>query len=302
MNILLIGRNGQLASELQLVLPSLGNLYVLGSHDFDIKNEQDCFQKISRISPSVIINASAYTAVDKAESDIEAAYGLNEKGIYNLVNAAKINRARIIHVSTDFVFDGDSTEPYKTSEPVNPKNVYGASKAAGEKVLLEKYEGNYAIVRTSWVYSSFGNNFVKTMLRLLSQKDSLSVVNDQVGAPTYAKELANFIVVLVEKNLKGVFNWSDIGSITWYDFATEIQNLGLKYGILTKKIQITPIFSSGYPTPAKRPKYSVLEIKNSNKLLKSNEWTYNLDRCIKDISIFGHDKNINFLSSVVKDL
>lgn len=284
MNVLLIGRSGQLASELQLVLPSLGELHILGSQDFDITNEQDCLQKIKRISPSFIINASAYTAVDKAETDIAAAYDLNEKAIYNLVNAAKINRAKLIHVSTDFVFDGNSTEPYKTSHPINPNSIYGASKAAGEKALMEEYEGNYAIVRTSWVYSSFGNNFVKTMLRLMSQKDSLSVINDQVGAPTYAKELANFIVSLVKKNANGVFHWSDTASISWYDFAVEIQSLGLKYGILTKKIAISPIPTSGYPTPAKRPAYSVLDITESNVFLKSNEWTLNLEECVKQMT------------------
>lgn len=284
MNVLLIGRSGQLASELQLVLPSLGELHILGSQDFDITNEQDCLQKIKRISPSFIINASAYTAVDKAETDIAAAYDLNEKAIYNLINAAKINRAKLIHVSTDFVFDGNSTEPYKTSHPINPNSIYGASKAAGEKALMEEYEGNYAIVRTSWVYSSFGNNFVKTMLRLMSQKDSLSVINDQVGAPTYAKELANFIVSLVKKNANGVFHWSDTASISWYDFAVEIQSLGLKYGILTKKIAISPIPTSGYPTPAKRPAYSVLDITESKVFLKSNEWTLNLEECVKQMT------------------
>ncbi len=287
MNVLLIGRSGQLASELQLVLPSLGELHILGSQDFDITNEQDCLQKIKRISPSVIINASAYTAVDKAETDIAAAYDLNEKAIYNLVNAAKISRAKLIHVSTDFVFDGDSTEPYKTSHQINPNSIYGASKAAGEKALMEEYEGNYAIVRTSWVYSSFGNNFVKTMLRLMSQKESLSVINDQVGAPTYAKELANFIVSLVKENAKGVFHWSDTASISWYDFAVEIQSLGLKYGILTKKIAISPIPTSGYPTPAKRPAYSVLNIEKSEAYLKPNHWTVNLERCIKSLTTIG---------------
>lgn len=295
MNVLLIGRSGQLASELQLVLPSLGELHILGSQDFDITNEQDCLQKIKRISPSFIINASAYTAVDKAETDIAAAYDLNEKAIYNLINAAKINRAKLIHVSTDFVFDGNSTEPYKTFHPINPNSIYGASKAAGEKALMEEYEGNYAIVRTSWVYSSFGNNFVKTMLRLMSQKDSLSVINDQVGAPTYAKELANFIVSLLKKNANGVFHWSDTASISWYDFAVEIQSLGLKYGILTKKIAISPIPTSGYPTPAKRPAYSVLDINESNVFLKSNEWTFNLEVCVQQIAKINRERTEKFL-------
>ena len=225
MNVLLIGRSGQLASELQLVLPSLGELHILGSQDFDITNEQDCLQKIKRISPSFIINASAYTAVDKAETDIAAAYDLNEKAIYNLVNAAKINRAKLIHVSTDFVFDGNSTEPYKTSHPINPNSIYGASKAAGEKALMEEYEGNYAIVRTSWVYSSFGNNFVKTMLRVGLQRDELGIVVDQYGGPTYAGDIAKLInAILVQYHQGqdvefGTYHYSGVPHVNWHQFA-----------------------------------------------------------------------------------
>ncbi|WP_426369749.1 dTDP-4-dehydrorhamnose reductase [Pseudocolwellia sp. HL-MZ7] len=273
MKILIIGKSGQLANELLVEKPQHYEVLTLGRNDVDISDLIALDKMVSDYQPAVIINSSAYTAVDKAESDIEAAYAINHIAVENLVAVAKKYSAKLVHVSTDFVFNGENTTPYKIDDITSPTSVYGASKRAGELTITDKYPENSSIIRTSWLYSTFGNNFVKTMLKLMEEKEELGIVDDQIGSPTSAKGLAKFIWALIaQPKADLIYHWCDSGSTNWYDFALAIQEEGLKQGLLSKRIPIKGIPSSSYPTPAKRPKYSVLDCISSQKILASTDW------------------------------
>jgi len=273
MKILITGKGGQLAWELENLVPKGTKLLSCSSQELDITDAKQVNDTILKFKPDVVINAAAYTAVDKAETDKEAAYAVNELGSEYLANACKDISAKLIHVSTDFVFDGTKTTPYQTHDAVNPVNVYGASKLAGD-LKINKILGNQAtIIRTAWVYSVNGNNFVKTMLRLMAEKEQLGIVYDQVGSPTWAKGLAKMIWALVDKDRTTqenqptsdsakLLHWTDAGVCSWYDFAVAIQELAIEKGMLDKAIPVRPIPASAYPTPATRPSFSVID-KNS---------------------------------------
>ena len=279
--VVIIGRNGQVAWELQQEAPKDIELLVLGSKDIDILNAVELDKSISEFIPDVIINASAYTAVDKAETDELKAYEINELAVRNLANLAKKLDCRLIHISTDFVFDGKKNTAYKVDERTNPVSVYGASKLAGEKAIQSLYPEGSTIVRTSWVYSSHGNNFVKTMLRLMQEKEELNIVADQIGCPTYAKGLAQFLWILAEQDkINPIYNWSDLGASSWYDFALAIQEQAYKVGLLNKEIPISPITSSQYPTPARRPKFSLLDLSENNQNIGKAHWRTHLMNCL----------------------
>lgn len=268
MKVLLTGKNGQLGSELQKTCPANIELVCFGSNELNISNAEQVNELLITHSPDIVINAAAYTAVDKAESDSEQAYAVNQQGAANLANTCKHINAKLIHISTDFVFDGTNTMPYVATDATNPLGVYGASKLAGEQAISDILGAQATIVRTAWVYSVFGNNFVKTMLRLMAEKEQLSIVGDQVGTPTWAAGLANMLWALAakassekalnEKNTATILNWTDAGVASWYDFAVAIQELALEQGLLTKAIPISAIPAASYPTPAKRPAFSVL--------------------------------------------
>ncbi|WP_282177117.1 dTDP-4-dehydrorhamnose reductase [Vibrio nereis] len=268
MKILMTGKGGQLAWELEQTVPSNIELIALDSQELDITNQAQVNEVLISHSPDVVINAAAYTAVDKAESDKEAAYAVNKNGSEFLAIACKEIHAKLIHVSTDFVFDGTKTTPYQTDDVTNPINVYGDSKLQGDLAVAEILQGRAAIIRTAWVYSSHGNNFVKTMLRLMAEKEQLGIVYDQVGTPTWAKGLANMIWALIkhdnqEQILTGervhTYHWTDAGVASWYDFAVAIQELAVEKNMLTNSIPISAIPASAYPTPAKRPSFSVID-------------------------------------------
>lgn len=281
MKVIVIGKSGQLANELIAELTEGVEVLSLGRNDVDITSYNDLSARVHQFQPSVLINASAYTAVDKAESDIDAAYAINETAVAVMAKIAKENNCRFLHVSTDFVFDGESNLAYEETSKTNPTSVYGASKLAGELAIRSTYPENSSIIRTSWVYSTFGNNFVKTMLRLMSEKDELGVVGDQIGCPTYAKGLARFIWLLAKQTeIKQVYHWSDAGVASWNDFAVAIQELGLKYGLLERKIPIKGIPSSEYPTPAKRPKFSLLNTLNAKAISEPIYWREQLESCL----------------------
>ena len=285
MKAIIIGKSGQLAQELIAELPSGVEYLSFGRNDVDITSYSELSSKVQQFKPNVIINASAYTAVDKAESDIDAAYAINETAVGVLANIAKENHCRFLHVSTDFVFDGESNLAYDVSSSTNPSSVYGSSKLAGEIAIKKTYPENSAIVRTSWVYSTFGNNFVKTMLRLMKEREQLGVVGDQIGCPTNAKGLAQFLWLLANHDaLNLLYHWSDAGVASWYDFAVAIQELGLKHGLLDNKIPISVIESSAYPTPAKRPKFSLLNSSASTSINKPFHWREQLEACIISLS------------------
>ena len=260
MNIVIIGKSGQLAFELSRELEnSEHQVTFLGRNDIDITNASNVEEKLSPLSVDVLINASAYTAVDKAEEDTEACNAINVFAVENLAKFCKANGAFMVHVSTDYVFNGHKGSPYLTDDPIEPQGAYGKSKAEGEKALLEILPDASCLIRTAWVYSSHGNNFVKTMLRLMAEKPQLGVIDDQIGTPTWAKGLAEACTSAAENKTAGVYHWTDEGVASWYDFALAIQELGIDKGLLDIDIPVLPIPSSQYPTPAKRPHYSVLD-------------------------------------------
>lgn len=256
--ILITGCKGQLGSELVQLAPAypVFDFIFTDKEELDITTAGEVNAFFNKQEIAYCINAAAYTAVDKAESDKEIALAVNETAVANLASACRQHGSRLLHVSTDYVFDGTATTPYTEQDKVNPVNFYGETKLKGEEAALKNPDA--IIVRTSWVYSRFGNNFVKTMLRLMNERESISVVSDQVGSPTYAADLAKALVdivsVLNAKTSKagGVYHYSNDGVISWYDFAVAIAELS------GSKCKVVPIPTSAYPTPAKRPAYSVL--------------------------------------------
>ena len=265
MVVLVTGANGQLGQSLQFIAKNYPKLHFVfcSSSDLDITNLESCQAVFLKIKPNYCINAAAYTAVDKAESEPEKANLINVIGPKNLAVVCKEFSSVLLHISTDFVFDGSKNIPYNETDIPNPTGVYGQTKLDGEKAIQAVFE-NYYIIRTSWVYSQFGNNFMKTMLRLASERDSISVVNDQIGTPTNAVDLAECLVKIIchtelvevqqpTTDNFGVYNFSNEGQCSWYDFAKEI------FKINKIEIDLKPIPTSSFPTPAKRPKYSVLD-------------------------------------------
>jgi len=282
-NILVTGSKGQVGSELQALKNDYNyNFFFTDRNSLDITNKKDIENFIQENSINIIINAAAYTAVDKAEEDIENADRVNHLATKYLAEIAKEKNIKLIHISTDYVFNGENFKPYTEDDTTNPNGVYGTTKLAGEDAMKTINPLNSIIIRTSWVYSSYGANFVKTMLRLGKERDSLGVIYDQVGTPTYSRDLAKAILDIIPniKNEKvAIYNYSNEGVLSWYDFAKEIMKMA--------KIdcQINPIETKEYPTPAKRPHYSLL---NKAKIKKEFNitipyWKDSLEKCLKTL-------------------
>ena len=259
LRILLTGANGQLGWELQRSRPSHIELHAHDADTLDITDAQAVHDAVQALKPDWIINAAAYTAVDKAESETALAYAVNRDGASNLATAARTVNARMVQVSTDFIFDGEQGHPYRPDDAPAPLSVYGASKLAGEIAVQETLGERALILRTAWVYSSHGHNFVKTMLRLMSERENLSIVADQVGSPTWAHGLAHAIWQATTINLHGVHHWTDAGVASWYDFAQAIYEEARALGLLTRDCTLRPIATTDYPTPARRPGFSLLD-------------------------------------------
>jgi len=260
--VLVTGANGQLGSELRFLAPEEGFVFT-DREALDICDKDAVADFVRRENIGAIVNCAAYTAVDKAEGEPELAEKINHEAVRNLAEIAKENALRLIHISTDYVFDGKGYKPYKEEDPTAPNSVYGETKLRGEKTIHEVAPENAVIIRTSWVYSSFGNNFVKTMLRLGKEREELGVIYDQIGTPTYARDLAQTVLYMLENpktsDKTEVYHYSNEGAISWYDFAKEI----MKMAKLSCKIN--PLETWQYPTPAARPHYSLLnkaKIKN----------------------------------------
>jgi dTDP-4-dehydrorhamnose reductase len=259
MKVLLTGAGGQLGSAL-LRSTTAHQVRAFTRQELDIADASGVAAIVQKFKPDVIVNAAAYTAVDKAETESELAFRINAEGTENLGKTALQSGARLIHISTDFVFDGKKSSPYLPADEMHPLGVYGASKAEGERRLREAMGDAAVIIRTGWVYAVDGHNFVKTILRLLAEKTSLSVIADQIGTPTWAQSLADIVWRAIgNTDIKGTFHWSDAGVASWYDFAVAIQDEALQAGLLKRAIPVRPIRTEDYPLPAKRPPYSVLD-------------------------------------------
>lgn len=275
MVVLVTGASGQLGQALQSIASSYTNVafHFLNSSELNITDLEQCKAVFNTIKPDFCINAAAYTAVDKAESEPEKARLINVVGPRNLAQVCKENDTVLIHISTDFIFDGTATKPYTEDDIPNPSGVYGQTKLDGEKAIQNILE-KYFIIRTSWVYSEFGNNFMKTMLRLGSERDVLSVVNDQIGTPTNAVDLAKALLEIIKSDKKdfGIYNYSNEGQCSWYDFAKKI------FEINKIEIDLQPIPTLAYPTPAKRPAFSVLDKSKIKKVfgVEILEWEESL--------------------------
>jgi len=282
-NILVTGSQGQLGSEINVLSKEYGyTFFFTDRQTLDIADKNDIEHFCTKNDINVIINCAAYTAVDKAEEDVINADKINHLAVENLAQIAKEKNISLIHISTDYVFDGTNFKPYVESDTTSPNAVYGSTKLEGEKAMQEIDPSHSIIIRTSWVYSSFGNNFVKTMLRLGKEKASLGVIFDQVGTPTYARDLARAILEIlpkIENEKVEIYHYSNEGVLSWYDFAKEIMKMAKLDCV------INPIESKAYPTPAKRPHYSLL---NKAKIKKDfgieiPYWKDGLDACLKTL-------------------
>lgn len=260
---MITGSKGQLGFELNRTCPAETELVKCDLPDFDVSNRQQVFDYVRAAKPSVVINAAAYTAVDTAETQSALAFSANRDGAMHLAQAAAEMGSEFLHVSTDFVFSGTQGNLYLPTDPYGPLSVYGESKAQGELAVIEAHP-RARIVRTSWVYSSHGGNFVKTMLRLMAEKPMLNVVADQIGTPTWANGLAKLLWKLADPKTEFVteqriLHYADAGIASWFDFAVAIQEEALGLGLLQKPIPINPIPAVQYPTPAKRPAFSGMD-------------------------------------------
>lgn len=284
MRVLITGSNGQLGSEIREICYRYKNLDCIFKDlpELDICDVESLNSLIIDQQINAVINCAAYTAVDKAEVNVEIAERVNSTGVYNLIEALNKVNGKLIHISTDYVFDGNNSRPYKESDPISPIGIYGETKRAGELVVLNSNIDSI-VIRTSWLYSSFGSNFVKTMLRLGNEKHSLNVISDQIGTPTYARDLAKVCLEILslsnKKNInkKGkVYHYSNEGVASWYDFAVMIMKLA------ELNCKVNQIQTKDYPTLAKRPLYSVLNKKKIKKDFKIEipDWEESLKECI----------------------
>ena len=294
MKILLTGGNGQLGRDLLITKPE--NLEILSPsrQEFNLLKPNECYEYVLRHKPRWIINCAAYTAVDLAEKNKKEAFLVNSESPKYMANAISKCGGKLLQLSTDFVFDGNNSKPYKPSQSRNPINVYGQSKAEGEIAVEDilKPTKQYLILRTSWLMGSSGSNFALKMLDLHKKQKAISVVNDQYGSPTTTNSLSKAIWKLIDiykkenVNLPLILHWSDLGIATWFDISVAVGEIGYKLGLLNKPVKVLPISTKDYPTDARRPKYSCLDSSMSQKLIgmRGIFWKENLLNLFKDIN------------------
>lgn len=284
----LIGNKGMLGSDIENDLKSHKIECIASDREVDITSPDALNNFVNNKKIEWIINCSAYTAVDKAEDEKELAFNINALGVLNITNLAKSLDAKIIHISTDYVFDGSREEPLKESDETGPIGVYGDSKLAGELNIINNYD-RYFILRTAWLYGKNGNNFPYTMLRLFKERDVVKVVSDQFGTPTYTKDLSSLIVTIVKNNSTqyGIYHFTNEGKTNWFLFAQKIYQYGGEYGLVdsSKKVEIIPIKTEEYPTKAKRPQNSYLSKEKVKKTfdITIDNWEESLKRFIMEI-------------------
>ncbi|OYX76975.1 MAG: dTDP-4-dehydrorhamnose reductase [Sphingomonadales bacterium 32-65-25] len=282
MRVLVAGSGGQLGRALAASAPNGVILIAPPEAEFDIGNAAQVAAMVAAAKPDLLVNAAAWTAVDKAEAEEAAALLVNATAVGYLAAAAASVGARFVQVSTDYVFDGQACLPYRPDTPPAPASAYGRTKLAGEQAAAAHHPAPL-IIRTAWVYAAQGNNFVRTMLRLMAERDEVRVVADQVGTPTHALSLARAIWAL--QGHSSVFHWTDAGITSWYDFAVAIQDEALRLGLLTRHVPIIPIATTDYPTPARRPAWSVLDKGSSWAITgPARHWRHELIDCLKDLT------------------
>ncbi|EAQ47950.1 dTDP-4-dehydrorhamnose reductase [Leeuwenhoekiella blandensis] len=282
--ILVTGSNGQLGQELQVLASTYPDMLFdfVTREEFDLEDEEQLLTYLNKTTPDYVINCAAYTAVDKAESEPEKATQINAHAVRLLANWSAEHHAKLVHISTDYVFDGSSSIPYTETAVTNPQSVYGSTKLEGEQAALAS-NPEVLIIRTAWVYSVFGNNFVKTMLRLMQERDSLNIVKDQIGSPTYAADLAQAILkILASAHWEsGIYHYSNAGRISWYEFAQAIKEVA---GLAC---DLDGIPTSAYPTPAKRPAYSLLNTQKIQQVYKVAvpDYKESLTMCLQHLGV-----------------
>ncbi len=285
MKVLVLGGGGQVAHAVAACAPAKHSLTVKTRQDLDITDDAALASAVADSGADWIVNGAAYTAVDRAETEPDLARQINDTAVGVMACAAARSGCRLLHLSTDFVFDGTSNRAYLPTDQTNPLNIYGATKLGGEQQVL-KLDGDAIVLRTAWVYASTGRNFALTMLRLLREKDEVRVVSDQIGTPTWATGIAGAIWGLIEESAAaGIYHWTDLGVATWYDFATAIQDEALTLGLLARAVPVIPISTADYPTPARRPAFSVLNTEVSRARVKApaRHWRHNLRMMLDEL-------------------
>ncbi len=285
MKVLVLGAGGQVARAVARVMSDRHELLVRTHAEVDITDAESLDRALSHAKADWIVNGAAYTAVDLAEEEPARAAAINDTAVGTVAAAAARARARLLHLSTDFVFDGASNRAYLPNDPPNPLSVYGATKLAGEKKALDS-ECAAIVLRTAWVYAAAGKNFVLTMLKLMREREQVRVVGDQIGTPTWATGIAHAIRDLLEVEAPaGVYHWTDLGVASWYDFAVAIQDEALERGLLKRAVSILPIATSEYPTRARRPAFSVLDTKATRAVVASPamHWRHNLRMMLDEL-------------------
>jgi dTDP-4-dehydrorhamnose reductase len=285
MRVLITGANGQLGGALQRTAPGWADINAIDVEDVDLTDAAMLTARLVVEAPDLIINAAAYTAVDRAESDEALARSINAEAVAVMVEAMAGTGGKVVHVSTDYVFDGTASDPYAPDAPRNPQSAYGRTKAEGE----DKLRPEDLLVRTAWVYEAGGANFVRTMIRLMNERDELGVVADQVGSPTWATGLARTIWALIDKGASGTFHHADDGAISWHDFAVAIAEEAHALGLVKRIPVIRPITTADYPTPAKRPAFSLLDCRATRAALGEEpvHWRTNLRLMLKEEAQLG---------------
>lgn len=283
-NILVTGANGQLGNSIKKIFENDSNIHAVYTdiECLDLTDKAAVNSIICENQFDFIINCAAYTAVDKAESDEVLCAKINTEAVGNIAEAARKSKTKVIHISTDYVFNGENHRPYEENDKPDPQSVYGRTKLAGEAVLMSFCPTTAIVIRTAWLYSEYGNNFVKKILQLSDEKSEINVVSDQIGTPTYAGSLAQTIhnIVSTSEWTPGIFHFTNEGVASWYDFATSIIKIAG-----CKQCKVIPIRTKEYPTPAKRPSFSVLSKDKIKRIYNLNipHWEYSLEQCIKNI-------------------
>jgi dTDP-4-dehydrorhamnose reductase len=283
MRVLVLG-GGQIAKAVAAGAPARHEVKMRSHIELDIVDENALASELLKFKADWIVNAAAYTAVDLAEDEPAKAIAVNDTAVASLARVASAKCSKLLHLSTDFVFDGESKRAYLPSDRTNPLSIYGVSKLGGERHVIAG--GTGIVLRTSWVYAAEGKNFVLTMLRLMREKEQINVVCDQIGTPTWAASAAAAIWGLIDgEATPGIYHWTDLGVASWYDFAVAIQDEALTRGLLSRAIPILPIYSSEYPTKAQRPAFSVLDSAATRSLLRvpATHWRHNLRMMLDDI-------------------